>query len=96
MFHYELKNGRIEVFAHKGAATRKGRSHLTSCPANRDLPANVAINLKMLAENGKPGRFSPYPTMNIFTFLLLDQEDGRTWQVQMGETPSERQILAIT
>jgi hypothetical protein len=51
------------------------------------------INLKVLAENGQPGRFSLYPTMNIFTFLLLDQEDGRTWQVQWGK---EHQILAIT
>jgi hypothetical protein len=52
------------------------------------------INLKVLAQNGKPGRFSLYPTLNIFTFLLLDQEDGRTWQVQWGKA-SDRQILAI-
>lgn len=29
-----------------------------------------------------PGRFQLYPTSNIWNFILLDREDGRTWQVQ--------------
>ncbi len=28
------------------------------------------------------GRFFLYPTTNIFNFMLLDQIDGRVWQVQ--------------
>ena len=52
------------------------------------------INLKALAQGGKPGRFSLYPTLNIYTFILLDQEDGRTWQVQWGEA-GKRLLLAI-
>lgn len=28
------------------------------------------------------GRFTLYPTQNVFTFILLDQIDGRMWQVQ--------------
>lgn len=28
------------------------------------------------------GRFTLYPTSNIFNYILLDQFDGRTWQVQ--------------
>ena len=27
-------------------------------------------------------RFKLYPTQNIYTFLLLDTINGRTWQVQ--------------
>jgi hypothetical protein len=42
----------------------------------------------------KPGRFTLNPTANIHTFLLLDQEDGRTWQIQWGGD-GERSIVPI-
>jgi hypothetical protein len=45
--------------------------------------------------NTKAGRFTLYPTPNIFTFLLLDQVDGRQWEVQWGFKPAERFIFAI-
>jgi hypothetical protein len=32
------------------------------------------------------GRFTLYPTPNIYTFILLDQDTGSIWQVQWGET----------
>ena len=28
------------------------------------------------------GRFTLYPTQNYYNFILLDQINGRTWQVQ--------------
>ncbi len=40
----------------------------------------------------KNGRFFLYPTTNIYTFILLDQIDGRTWQVQWGQ---EDEILVM-
>ncbi len=52
------------------------------------------LSLKVLAENGKTGRFTLYPTPNIYTFVLLDQEDGRAWQVQWGKE-GERFLTAI-
>lgn len=55
----------------------------------------VPIATKVLAPNGKPGRFTLYPTPNIYTFLLLDQEDGRTWQLQWGKSENERFVLSI-
>jgi hypothetical protein len=33
----------------------------------------------------RPGRFTLVPTENIYTFILLDQEDGRAWQAQWGD-----------
>jgi hypothetical protein len=42
------------------------------------------INTRSLVDGGKSGRFTLCPTLNIYTFILLDQEDGRTWQVQWG------------
>lgn len=50
------------------------------------------LNPKPLVEGGKPGRFTLQPTQNIFTFLLLDQETGNTWQVQWG---SNRLVIPI-
>ena len=45
------------------------------------------LNPKPLAEGGKPGRFALHPTQNIYTFVLLDQDTGSSWQVQWGRNP---------
>lgn len=42
----------------------------------------------------KNGRFFLYPTTNIYNFILLDQVDGRTWQVQWGKE-GERAVIRI-
>ncbi len=47
----------------------------------------VALNKTMLLPAGvkpTPGRFALIPTSNIWNFILLDQVDGRQWQVQWG------------
>lgn len=36
------------------------------------------------------GRFTLYPTSNIYNFILLDQTDGRTWQVQFSLDDEEK------
>ena len=36
-------------------------------------------------EDAKPGRFFLYPTENTFNYILLDQIDGRVWQVQWNQ-----------
>lgn len=41
------------------------------------------------------GRFTLYPTKNIWTFILLDQIGGNTWQVQWSVNPEQRRILPI-
>jgi hypothetical protein len=45
-------------------------------------------------EEEKNGRFFLYPTTNIYNFILLDQIDGRAWQVQWGKE-GERAVLPI-
>ena len=42
----------------------------------------------------KNGRFFLYPTTNIYNFILLDQIDGRAWQVQWGKE-EERVVIRI-
>lgn len=42
------------------------------------------------------GRFMLYQTQNMWTFILLDQTDGRTWQVQWSTDYESRGILPIS
>ena len=55
------------------------------------------LNSIPLAEgdDAKPGRFFLYPTENTFNFLLLDQIDGRVWQVQWNIDADKRGIWRI-
>lgn len=46
-------------------------------------------------EEAKPGRFFLYPTENTFNFILLDQIDGRVWQVQWNIDMDKRGIWRI-
>jgi len=43
----------------------------------------------------KNGRFFLYPTTNIYNFILLDQIDGRAWQVQWSTEAKERMVIRI-
>lgn len=43
----------------------------------------------------KNGRFFLYPTTNIYNFILLDQVDGRAWQVQWSIEEKDRAIIRI-
>ena|SRR5688572_16829902 len=43
----------------------------------------------------KNGRFFLYPTRNIYNFILLDQLDGRVWQVQWSTEIKERMVVPI-
>lgn len=55
-----------------------------------DLPDSIAIDtLSAMSITSKPGRFTLYPTQNRYNFILLDQTDGRTWQVQWSTKPEE-------
>lgn len=41
------------------------------------------------------GRFELYPTENIYTFIMLDRINGRTYQVQWSIDPDKRFVLSI-
>lgn len=43
------------------------------------------------------GRFTLYPTSNVYIYILLDQKTGMTWQVQnfIGGTSSDRFRIII-
>ena len=46
-------------------------------------------------EDAIPGRFFLYPTENTFNYILLDQIDGRAWQVQWSQDKENRGIWMI-
>lgn len=52
------------------------------------------ISLVLSSEESNQ-RFTLQPTTNIYTFILLDQIDGRTWQVQWNVDPLKRMVLRI-
>jgi hypothetical protein len=74
--------------------TGAGRIWQVQWGADKDHRFVEAINLNSLASGGKPGRFTLYPTSNIYTFILLDQETGDAWHVQWGK-PQDRFIVHI-
>ena len=41
------------------------------------------------------GRFTLYATQNMYNFILLDQIDGSTWQVQWSIESDKRGIMPI-
>jgi len=55
----------------------------------------LAINEEALAPPAAAhvGRFVLQETQNIFTFLLLDQDDGRVWHVQWSNDADKRGIM---
>lgn len=46
-------------------------------------------------EGEKNGRFFLYPTTNTYNFILLDQIDGRAWQVQWSFEEKDRMVIQI-
>jgi hypothetical protein len=62
--------------------TRTGRVWQLQWSIEADNRFVLPINLKSLADGKMAGRLTLYPSANIFNFILLDQEDGRQWQIQ--------------
>ena len=57
----------------------------------------VPLSLTSLvsSEEEKNGRFFLYPTTNIYNFILLDQIDGRAWQVHWNTEEKSRLVVRI-
>lgn len=47
-------------------------------------------------EEKKNGKFTLYPTTNLWTFILLDTISGNTWQVQWSQEPEYRGVTPIS
>lgn len=76
--------------------TRTGQMELVqwSVKGNR-MSYKLSDRILVSHEEQIPGRFTLYATTNIYQFVLLDQIDGRTWQVQWGIDKDLRWISRI-
>ena len=77
--------------------TSNGRVFQIQFAMEESKRMSVPINLTPLVDGSgeKPGRFALYPTQNIYTFILLDKVDGRTWQIQWSTEIGNRGIVEI-
>lgn len=50
----------------------------------------------VLKQEKKIGRFTLYPTTNTYNFIMLDQIDGYTYQVQWSRDVESRGVLPIS
>ncbi len=77
--------------------TRTGQMWQVQYDVSGDNRVEVVLNPTPFVQSNDlvDGRFALYPTKNMFTFILLDREDGRTWQVQWSIDEEKRLVLPI-
>jgi len=79
--------------------TRNGKMwqvHFTI--SNEGYEGELVLNPNSLVwteEEQINGRFTLYPTNNIYNFILIDQIDGRTYQVQWNNDKDKRFVSRI-
>jgi hypothetical protein len=56
---------------------------------------NLSAEALVTKEKEVNDRFTLYSTQTIYTFILLDQLDGRTWQVQWSMEQKNRGVVPI-
>ena len=77
--------------------TRNGKIWQVQYDVEDNNRFETYLNLLPLITKDKEmnGRFTLHSTQNIYTFILLDQIDGRTWQVQWSIEPENRLVVPI-
>jgi hypothetical protein len=58
-------------------------------------PLSTSPPLMSLFNNGTLDRYTIYPTQNVYNFLLLDQVEGNTYQVQWSQDSTMRGVEEI-
>jgi hypothetical protein len=78
--------------------TATGRAWQVQYTLDDNPAGRLVINDHSLLPEGviaKNGRFTLYPTHNIYNFLLIDREDSRIWQLQWSLESKFRGIVLI-
>ena len=77
--------------------TRDGRMWQVQYDVKGSERFEVNLNTAPFAtkEEERDGRFTLYPTQNMWTFILLDQIDGRMWQVPWPMEEDSRFVIQI-
>lgn len=61
-----------------------------------EAPLSLKDFTETLKLERKIGRFTLYPTRNVYNFVMLDQIDGRTYQVQWSMEPDDCFVIPIS
>ena len=78
--------------------TKRGKVWMVQYGMHETIPGEIPIQDSYLVseEEGWNGRFELYPTKNVYNFILVDNYDGETFQVQWGTSSLYRFIQSIT
>lgn len=69
--------------------TQTGQVWQVQFSVNDGERIKIPIIKEALVTNSKPGRFTLFPTRNMYNFLLLDMDAGKTWQVQWSNEAAQ-------
>ena len=77
--------------------TRTGQMWQIEFDEKETNQLEIPLNSLSLVEKQKEvdNRFTLYPTENPWTFLLLDQINGKIWQAQWDMKPKKTEILTL-
>lgn len=76
--------------------TRDGRMWQVQYSLENDqIEIPLSLTTLVSKEEEKNGRFFLHPTQNMWSFILLDQLDGRVWQVQWSHESKNRFVIPI-
>ena len=77
--------------------TKRGKVWMVQYGLGSTPSAEIPIEYSYLVddEEGWNGRFELYPTKNMFNFIMVDNYDGTTYQVQWDTDPNHRIIRSI-
>ena len=77
--------------------TRNGKMWQVHFSISDGYEGELILNSRSLVwtEEEVNGRFTLYPTKNMYNFLLLDQINGRTYQVQWNSDKEKRFVSRI-
>jgi hypothetical protein len=77
--------------------TRDGRVWQVAFTIDKDkFRGKIPItSAPLVTPPGKVGRFTLYPTQNMWTFLVLDTEEGGVWQCQFSIEEEGRFVIPI-
>lgn len=77
--------------------TRNGKIWQVQYSINDNYRGEVNLNEKALVSTdvAENGRFTLYPTKNMYNFILLDQIDGKMWQVQWSVDEENKMIIPM-
>ena len=77
--------------------TKNGKIWQVQYSIDDNYRGEIELNNKALIPDNatENGRFTLYPTKNLYNFILLDQIDGKMWQVQWSTEEGNRVVVPM-